>query len=514
MLSREIQTQTARPWMLIVCVTFVFSLLFAVACDSEDDADSTPDGDVEKEIDIDGDLDVEMEPETEKEIEIDPWDTLEAKGEAVRDMLGVSSHMKQDEGENWRRDLEFEKYQELGGAWIREDYHWHKIEPVDDEWHFEKVSTQVDMARQTGSHILAMLAYTVDWAIDEGEYSSMDPAEYAEFAGAVAAEFCDDIKHYEIWNEPNLTRFWKPEPDPNFYGQMLKAAYASIKTACPDAKVLFGGLSALDDNDPVNWWAFADRVYENHPDICQSFDIMAIHPYTFNQEFSPERDYLINDEVFLPGQTWMTDIIRDKMTTMGCGDAPVWYTEAGWPSYDIDEEIQGHFLARSVLIAAKDGIERYFWYTFWDSEPRDGWRPHESFFGLYAWPGTDEDVIRPKPAWVAMKGLEDVIGDYRFAGDLSPYFNLPNDVYVLAFTQEGGQVALALWDGRDNPDGSLAQEGEGGWDTSYDLTLTLPESATNLVRFAIDGTETERPEATATLEMKLTPEVQYLTFTR
>ncbi len=498
-------------WNLYVATAILLLLSGAafIGCNSDDNSQQNDDL-------IEGDTDSDLEPvetEQEQEIEIDPWSTLEPQGEPIRRILGVSSHMKQSAGESWTRDLEFEKYDELGGAWIREDYRWHQFEPSDDEWHFEVVTGQVEMAQEIGSNILAMLGYSVDWAIENEETSTIDPEEYGEFAGAVAGEYCNEIKHYEVWNEPNLSRFWNPEQDPDHYGKILKAAYSAIKAACPDAQVVFGGLSALDDTDPVNWWAFVDRIYEAHPDICQAFDIMAIHPYTFNQQFSPERDYWINDEIFLPGQTWMTDIVRDKLLKMGCGDAPVWYTEAGWTSYDIDEDIQGRFLARSILIAAKDLIGCYFWYTFWNGEPRtEGWRPHEEYFGLFGWPGDEEQPIRPKPAWVAMKGLADVIGDYRFASDLSPYLDLPNDVYVLAFSNDSGRVALALWDGRDNPDGSLAQEGEGGWDTSFDLTLTLPESATDLIQYGIDGSETGRPEASTSLQVTLTPEVQYLTF--
>ena len=115
-----------------------------------------------------------------------PWADLTAVGPPLRSLLGVSTHMNQRAGEDARRDFEFAIYEELGGVRIREDYHWHRIEPADDEWHFEAVSTQAEMANGRGVEVLAMLAYGVDWAMADGETSSIDPADFADFAGAAA----------------------------------------------------------------------------------------------------------------------------------------------------------------------------------------------------------------------------------------------------------------------------------------------------------------------------------------
>ena len=236
-----------------------------------DAGDELPQGD------SDAELEAEVDIEDEQEAAVDPWEGLEGRASKIVDILGVSTHMQQSEGENAHRDFEFEHYVELGGIRIREDYHWHKIEPADDEWNMDAVATQVEMAKERDMSILAMLAYTVDWAITDGAYSSIDPTEYGEYAGKVAERFCDDLKHYEIWNEPNIYRFWKPVPDPDHYGKMLKAAYTEIKAACPDAKVLFGGCSSWDETWPLERWAFLRETAEAHPDICDYFDVFGMH---------------------------------------------------------------------------------------------------------------------------------------------------------------------------------------------------------------------------------------------
>ena len=460
------------------------------------------------ETDTDGDADVETKGAAGL------WDILDGAGPVLRDILGVSTHMKQDAGEDAWRDFEFEKYAELGGISIREDYHWHKIEPADDDWHMESVSTQVEMARKRGVSILAMLAYEVDWAVTGEATSSIDPAQYGEFAGRVAGEFCTDIKEYEIWNEPNWERFWPPEPDPDHYAKFLKAAYQEIKSACPDARVLSAGLSSWDLTRPLDRWWFLSAMHEKHPDICNYFDILAIHPYTFNQAPSPEQDYVLSPSFSYEGQSWMTQLARERLEEIGCGGKPIWITEMGWPSYELSEEDQGRFLARSILLAVRDDVEAYFWYTFWDGEPvTEGWRPQENYFGLFGWPGA-EDPGREKPAWQALKGLADTAGDARFVRDLSFLLDLPNDVYALLFAGDDQALILALWDGRDNPDQTPEGEMEGGPDTTYDLELPLPSGINGVRHLDINGSELASHGGLDRLSLTLTPSVQYIVVRR
>jgi hypothetical protein len=365
------------------------------------------------------------------------------------------------------------------------------------------------MARSSGVDILAMLAYGVPWAMPGGTDSSIDAAEYGGFAGGVAAEFCADIKEYEVWNEPNLQRFWSPAPDPVAYGAMLKAASSRIKAACPDARVLIGGLSSFDDFDPFERWGFLTAIHQSHTDICSYFDALAIHPYTFNQKPSPEHDWT-SEAYSFEGQTSMTRLAREKLDEMGCPQRPIWFTEMGWPSYELSEYVQGLYLARSVLLAARDGVEAYFWYTFWDGEPiTTGTRPHENYFGLFGWPGA-QDPRRAKPSWKALKGAADMLGDAQFARDLSPLLGLPEDVYALAFVGTDGRPIAALWDGRDDPDVTPDGTAPGGPDTSFELDLPLPAGTQGTTLHAIDGTISSQGGPAQSLHVTLTPSVQYL----
>jgi len=430
----------------------------------------------------------------------------------VAEYLGVSSHMRQGAGDDAERNFEFETYKGFGQFLVREDYHWHNIEPLKGEFHFETVETQVALAKQNGVKITAMLAYEVGWAAPDGT-SSINPDDYANYAGKTAEHFCADIKTYEIWNEPDLPNFWHPAPDPEHYGKMLVAAYGKIKAACPDALVLFGGQSSFSHETGERWW-FMNEVAKTVPNLCDYFDILALHPYAAAQRPSPESDFQLTEKIAFQSQSAMTKIAKDNLAALGCGDKPIWFTEMGWPSYEISEKVVGEYLARSVLLAIRDGVDAYFWYTFWDGEPiTAGTRPHENYFGLFGWPGA-ENPRRAKPAFDALKGLSKAIGLQKYAKDVSAELNLPNDVYALAFKgYNPTSIVLALWDGRDCPDETLEGVGEGGPGTTYKLTLPAPEFSYYSYLYDINGKllkDAEPEPKVGAIEIELTTSVQYL----
>lgn len=442
------------------------------------------------------------------------WQGLVPVGPPLRSTLGVSSHMYGGTGPNEDRDFELARYAELGVTQIRNDFLWDWLEPAEGQFNWEPVTGETELVTAAGGDVIAIITYRVGWAVTGDGDSSIDPAVYAAYAGAMAAHFCADVKLYEIWNEPNGEGFWYPHPDPDHYALFLQAAYQAVHQACPDAQVLFGGLGAVGSS---LGWPFMKDVGQALPDVCQFFDIMAIHPYTFAQYWSPEKD-LFNEygRYAYPGQRVLTQYARDRMAEWGCADKPLWFTEMGWPSYQIAETDVARWLARSVLLAVADGVGRYYWYTFWDGEPiTTGKRPHENYFGLFGWPGSPTEPRRAKPAWYALLGLATALGDARYAADVSARLGLPNDVYALAFVAEDAALVLALWDGRDQPDGYPEGPAPGGPATTEPLTLPLPPDTLSVEVRDLDGAVVLPATApTGPLALILTPAVQYVTVRR
>ena len=105
--------------------------------------------------------------------------------------------------------------------------------------------------------------------------------DFARFSAKVAARYKGKVNAWEIWNEPNETRFWRPAPDPAGYARLLNLTYEAIKQVNPAATVILGGLSTHCANsaDYMTWRTFMDGFYRAGG---ARFDAFAIHPYYAN----------------------------------------------------------------------------------------------------------------------------------------------------------------------------------------------------------------------------------------
>lgn len=436
-------------------------------------------------------------------------------GVTLRALLGVASHMSQGVAPDARRDFELDAYESLGGIGFREHFRWDDGEPENDRFEFAGYDVQVALAKEHGCELLPMVGYDVAWAQQvPGEDSSIRPADFEDYAFHVAEHFCADIRTYEIWNEPNLYVFWEPEPDPAAYGALLKAAARGIRAACPGARVGTGGVAFWDLRHWDADWGFLRELSAAHPDICDAFDVAMVHPYTWLMQRAPEYDGSVG-AIQTPGYVEMIRRLRAWLADAGCPDRPIVYTEAGWPSWGLGEELQARWLARGYLLSAHLGVERYHWYTFWDSEPDPREIPQQdNWFGLFAWPGEDGSVRQEKPAFAALRGLVTVLGDARFVGDLSAALELPEDVWALAFRSDAGALTVAAWDGRDDPDGALQPPTGDGTPTFHDARLPLPPDATGVTVFDRAGAIVASHPADGPLTLRLGPSPVYVRIER
>ena len=328
---------------------------------------------------------------------------------------GLSTHIKLGNAPAQSQELKLEH--EAGVQMIRTDFHWHKIEPQDGQFLFDPYQALVDNAAPYEIDVLALLVYSVKWArSDPDDYGTIDESQFAQFAGTVASQLSGKVDTYEIWNEPDLATFFKPEPNPAKYGKLLKVAYSAIKEQQPDATVLFGGHNSIEAFAGMPW-DFFRRAMRAHPDLGNYFDGLAIHPYTFLQTLAPEQEN--------PGATYV-DLLtsaRQVLGDYGLATKPLYLTETGWPACpcppleppvlipNVTYDQQALYLARSFILSWVHGVHTYLWYDFIDSAA-PGEIFSEAFFGLFQYDPdpSDETPPDPKPAYQALSTLTATLG--------------------------------------------------------------------------------------------------------
>ncbi|MEA2404891.1 MAG: polysaccharide biosynthesis protein PslG, partial [Thermoleophilaceae bacterium] len=238
----------------------------------------------------------------------------------------------------------------------------------------------VNLARARGVNVLMMIDEAPSWASGRSDKNSppTNPADYANFAKAMATRYRGKAAAWEVWNEENFGRFWSTGPDAARYAQLLKASYPAIKAGDPNAKVVFGGMQYND-------YIFLGKAYAAMPDLGSYYDVMGTHPYTPGAAASP--DVTIRDGSSISAYSFNAyREVHNLMASHG-DNKPIWITEFGWPTMSkvggVDEAGQARFTRLAYECLEQDPyVEVAFLYNLrnnWWSNDSDDW---ESQLGL------------------------------------------------------------------------------------------------------------------------------------
>ncbi|MFC8427005.1 cellulase family glycosylhydrolase [Streptomyces sp. NPDC057253] len=284
---------------------------------------------------------------------------------------------------------------DVGARWVRADLSWGDIQPdAPAEFAWNNFDRVVTAAKQRDLTLLPILSYTPPWARPSGCTSDKcrpaDPKAFAAFAAAAAARYAPSGIHtWEIWNEPNLRDFWKPQPDAAAYTTLLRATTQALRREDPSAYVILGGLaSTQSQGGSISQTDFLAAVSVRGGN--RLVDAVGYHPYTY--------PYLASDKT--PWRTaWqrIADLER-VLSAHGTPGMPLWITEYGAPTdgpgaasdgrrkptgttTHVTEKRQGEIAEDAVRTAAlTPHVAALFWYSERDAGTDTSSR--ENFFGL------------------------------------------------------------------------------------------------------------------------------------
>ncbi len=301
---------------------------------------------------------------------------------------------------------------ESGSKWVRMTLNWSDAEPNPGEynpWWIAQYDKAVALAQQAGEKIIFVVGSSPSWASGSSntETAPRNPADYATFIHYVASRYAGRVSAWEIWNEENTTRFWSTGPNAAQYVLLLKAAYPAVKSADPNAQVLFGGTSLNDYN-------FISEAYA--AGAKGSFDVMAVHPYSCRAPGSIVREgngNIIRDS-FLGYRT-----VHNVMVANG-DEKPIWFTEMGWSSStggscSFGQATQAAYLTEAYRLTDQDP---YVQVACWYNLRNDYWSHDEnSVEAQYGLLNTD---FSPKPAYAAFKAYVPGSGASGSSGGSTP----------------------------------------------------------------------------------------------
>lgn len=297
------------------------------------------------------------------------------------------SHMKGgpnplESGENLLQLLELS-----GARWTRNDFWWSVVEPEQGQWDFDYFDLAIESYRRHRIHPLIILCYGSAWN-GKAPDTEEEMQRFGEYVYRMVDRYRYWVKHWEIWNEPNILPFWTPKPNVKHYSRLLQIAYRRAKEADPDCVVLGGAMAGADLD-------FLRGMYANG--AKGHFDVLSYHTYGNDPTES--------------SQIKEIDGMRAIMREQG-DDKPLWLTETGiytGPA-GVSEEVQAERIVKSEIRWVAMGVQKIIQLTLKDWTDDLNTRDATSFRGFTHANGD------PKPSFFAHRVLCDRLGDKAYRG--------------------------------------------------------------------------------------------------
>ena len=284
----------------------------------------------------------------------------------------------------------------FGGEWdlmassgvetVRVAFDWRAAQPTQDgPISFADSDAVVVAAAARRLPALPVVHRTPGWATAHPRKgpaaTPRDPGPYTRFLTALVGRYGPTgslwaeqpalprmpIRDWQIWNEPNLSRYWSAQPFARSYVRLLKASRRALRAADPGSRTILAGL-------PNESWIALRKLYEAGG--RRAFDAVALHPYT-----GRPRNVIR-----------LIELARREMRRHGDGRKPVWLTELSWPAsqgkttgapgFVTTEKGQAARLKLALRLLARERrrlrIERVVWYT---------WLSREGSLSSFNWSG-------------------------------------------------------------------------------------------------------------------------------
>jgi len=385
------------------------------------------------------------------------------KGQPFGIVATLGNRVRDDE-----QDAAVALMREAGIQWAREEISWDKLQRTKDGpfmWTgdgsgFYNYDRSIERMSKNGINVLGLLAYNPAWFKSKNPTVDQWINDWGTYVYQTVARYGRDrqqIKYWEIWNEPNIrpSGYESGLYTIKDYVRVLDVARAAAKSADPQAVIVLGGItsvwSELPTPEDYDIPTFLRLLYDAGG--WNSFDVLAIHPYSPG---APEAASWRRDQTQdFEGELRNVDALLQEF-----GNKPVWITEVGWSSYrgfyGVSETDQAAFMVRMYLVAmAHPSVQRVFWYDLRnDTQPGANYtkpvyndQEVQFHYGMLrrTFPLDPKRNDLRKPIFAAYRTMTSVFEGMQFEGVLANGDH-PAMPGTFAYRYSGGnRGAIALW---------------------------------------------------------------------
>lgn len=281
----------------------------------------------------------------------------------------------------------------LGVKWARCQTGWARCEPARGRYEFKWLDDVVNGLLKIGIQPWFNLGYGNPLYMPQADatavgwvpvFDEQAVQGWMAFTAKIAEHFRDRVRHWEIWNEPNITGFWKPgKPDAAAYARLIAQTAPILRQHVHESVIIGGALAGV----PLDYFKKCLQA-----GLAGHVDKISYHPYRSRPESHYESDVAA---------------LRELLKKHGAARVGLWQGENGCPSQkggagalhevDWNESRQAKWLLRRIVGDLRLEIELTSYFLIVDLV---GYRGSTNWKGLLR--GTD---YTPKPAYSAYQNV-------------------------------------------------------------------------------------------------------------
>ena len=259
---------------------------------------------------------------------------------------GIQGHARDDD----QGRLVLAGIRDLGFTWLKHQVRWEEMEPQRGNRRWVGMDRLLAAADQHGVQVLFSVVAAPSWA--RGPAADLgvagppaDNEDFAGYLGALARRYCGYLDAIEVWDEQNLHYKWgNLNLSAESYMQMLVAASASIREACPSIRIISGAPTPTGDNSNLSMDDFSYMEQMLASGLADFVDGIGAHlpgynvppQYTWQEACSAIQEYgnSFNGACDVPHHAWSfrstLEGYRALAVQYGAADIPIVPTEFGW----------------------------------------------------------------------------------------------------------------------------------------------------------------------------------------
>lgn len=294
----------------------------------------------------------------------------------------------------------YKSLNKLGVKWARCQTGWNRCEIMKDKFDFRWLDEVVDNLLEAGIQPWFNVGYGnplyTPGAINDSavgwipENSDEAREGWKNFVHALAVHYKGRVAHYEIWNEPNVTPFWRPgKPTPEAYVAFIHRTATVLRAIIPDAVIIGGGFGGF----PTDFLKESLKL-----GLAQYVNKISFHPYMV----IPEKNY--QQQVMLWRELLSHHVPTPDLWQGECGCPSTDYSVGALNQFKWTESRQARWLLRRVINDLRMDLEMISWYHTCDQK---GYRLSDypenksgAYFGLLRM-----DDYTPKPSYFAYQTM-------------------------------------------------------------------------------------------------------------